>query len=256
MASLNMSLKLLVDKRAKKVLFAEATKEFVDFLFHIFSLPLGTLIEFLGSKQMVGCLGKLKESIEIIDYTYLQPGIIKDDIFNPKTVFKGNMLLLSNDASANDKLDAPKTLYRCSYTPLEQVNVFTFTGETSISCELMHVTEHLDAMCPNCGRDMNVPLTSVKPQNKRKAVAKEAEVKKKQSTGGYVKEVVTYMVMDDLVVSPMSTISSITLINSFGVKDLSQLEEKTLPFGKDEALKLLKASLMTDQVLTTLFQHV
>lgn len=66
-------------------------------------------------------------------------------------------------------------------------------------------------------------------------MAKEAEVKK-QSTGGYVKEVVTYMVMDDLAVKPMSTISSITLINSFGVKDLSQLEEKTLPFGKDEVI--------------------
>ncbi|KAI3509916.1 hypothetical protein L1887_25441 [Cichorium endivia] len=34
----------------------------------------------------------------------------------------------------------------------------------------------------------------------------------------------------------MSTISSIILINSFGVKDLSQLEEKTLPFGKDEVI--------------------
>ncbi|CAH1443480.1 unnamed protein product [Lactuca virosa] len=54
MASPNMTLKLLIDKKTQKVLFAEATKEFVDFLFHIFSLPLGSLIQFLGSKQMVG----------------------------------------------------------------------------------------------------------------------------------------------------------------------------------------------------------
>ncbi|KAM0043261.1 hypothetical protein Hdeb2414_s0010g00339181 [Helianthus debilis subsp. tardiflorus] len=70
-----------------------------------------------------------------------------------------------------------------------------------------------------------------------------------------IKEVVTYMVMDDLVVKPMSTISSITLINKFGIKDLSQLEEKTVSFGKDEGLKLLEASLKTKKVLTTIFMH-
>ncbi|CAI9270078.1 unnamed protein product [Lactuca saligna] len=158
MASPNMTLKLLVDKKAQKVLFAEATKDFVDFLFHIFSLPLGSLIQFLGSKQMVGCLGDLKESL----------------------------------------------LRRIMHQK-------HFTGVVIQKTVMM--------------------------------------------SGGYVKDVVTYMVMDNLVVKPMSTISSITLINSFGVKDLSQLEEKTLPFGKDEALKLLKASLMTKQVLTTLFQR-
>ncbi|KAI7730308.1 hypothetical protein M8C21_019901 [Ambrosia artemisiifolia] len=63
------------------------------------------------------------------------------------------------------------------------------------------------------------------------------------------------MVMDDLVVNPMSTISSITLINKFGVTDLSQLEEKSVSFGKDEGLKLLEASLKTNKVLTTIFMH-
>ncbi|KAK1415602.1 hypothetical protein QVD17_31385 [Tagetes erecta] len=137
MASQKMSLKLLVDKKAKRVVFAEVPKEFVDFLFHIFSLPLGTLIEFMS-----------KDEVE-------------------------------------------------------------------------------DTM----------------------------ELDKKKINRGYVKEVVTYMVMDDLVVKPMSTISSITLINKFGVKDLSQLEEKTVSFGKDEGLKLLMASLKTDKVLTTVFMQ-
>jgi hypothetical protein len=43
---------------------------------------------------------------------------------------------------------------------------------------------------------------------------------------GYVRGVVTYMVMDDLTVEPMSTISSITLLNTFNVKDVSFLQEK------------------------------
>ena len=76
---------------------------------------------------------------------------------------------------------------------------------------------------------MNVPLRLVGSP----PAVKEAEVK---VSGGFVKEVVTYMVMDDLVVKPMSTISSITLINSFNVKDLSQLEERICSFGKDEVI--------------------
>ncbi|KAG9156539.1 hypothetical protein Leryth_006530 [Lithospermum erythrorhizon] len=42
------------------------------------------------------------------------------------------------------------------------------------------------------------------------------------------------MVMDDLVVSPMSTISSITMLNKFHVKEVESLEEKVVTFGMNE----------------------
>jgi hypothetical protein len=61
------------------------------------------------------------------------------------------------------------------------------------------------------------------------------------SEGGYVKGVVTYMVMDDLVVKPMSTISSITLINKFNVKDIGALEEKVVDLGIDEVCQTIFA---------------
>ncbi|GJY19082.1 mitochondrial distribution and morphology protein [Tanacetum coccineum] len=47
-----MSLKLLVNTKDERVLFAEASKDFVAFIFNIFSIPLGTLIGLLGSEQM------------------------------------------------------------------------------------------------------------------------------------------------------------------------------------------------------------
>ncbi|XVF23807.1 hypothetical protein REPUB_Repub13aG0070900 [Reevesia pubescens] len=74
-----------------------------------------------------------------------------------------------------------------------------------------------------------------------------------EAEGGYVKGVVTYMVMDDLVVKPMSTISSLSLLNRFNVKDIGALEEKTIEIGMDEAVKLLKASLQSKTVLTDVF---
>ncbi|KAL3521031.1 hypothetical protein ACH5RR_019180 [Cinchona calisaya] len=74
------------------------------------------------------------------------------------------------------------------------------------------------------------------------------------SEGGFVKEVVTYMVMDDLEVKPMSTISSIALLNKFNVKALTVLKETDVDLGMNSkelcyAFKLLKASLESKRVL-------
>ncbi|KAK1415597.1 hypothetical protein QVD17_31380 [Tagetes erecta] len=199
MASPKISLKLLVDKKGPRVLFAEAPKEFVDFLFHILSLPLGTLIEFLGSNQMVGCLGKLKDSIQTTFHeNYLQPGIKLEHVFYPKTPFSGDTLfLLSYDTSSKDQ---SKRVYHCANAATKTTtNAF---GNTSLSnskhCQ-SKATLHANSICPSCNGSMNVEMELVTP----KEVA--------ETKGGYVKEVVTYMVMDDLVVKPMSTISSITL---------------------------------------------
>jgi hydroxymethylpyrimidine/phosphomethylpyrimidine kinase len=42
------------------------------------------------------------------------------------------------------------------------------------------------------------------------------------------------MVMDDLVIEPMSTISSITLLNKFHVKEIGTLQEKVVEMGMEE----------------------
>ncbi|GJN37450.1 hypothetical protein PR202_gb26406 [Eleusine coracana subsp. coracana] len=84
--------------------------------------------------------------------------------------------------------------------------------------------------------------------------------------GGFVQGVVTYTVTDDLAVTPMSTISSITLLNSFAVRDLGDLQEKTVHIGYDElnasmcihavylqGVEILKASMHSKQVFTDVF---
>ncbi|PON75319.1 hypothetical protein PanWU01x14_042860 [Parasponia andersonii] len=52
--------------------------------------------------------------------------------------------------------------------------------------------------------------------------------------GGYVKGVVTYMVMDDLGVKPMSTTSSVSILKKLNVKDVGVLEERTVKLGLNE----------------------
>ncbi|TQE14224.1 hypothetical protein C1H46_000143 [Malus baccata] len=76
-----LTLKLLIDKKRQKVLFADAAKDFVDFLFtllSLLSLPVGTIIRLLFKDAMVSSLGKLYQSIETLNDEYLQPNMEKD----------------------------------------------------------------------------------------------------------------------------------------------------------------------------------
>ncbi|KAK4579052.1 hypothetical protein RGQ29_028926 [Quercus rubra] len=215
-----VSLRLLINTESQRVLFAEADKNFIDFLFHILSLPVGTFITILTKQGMVGSLGNIYESIENINITYLQPNLNKETLLKSKVHISGGgtgvTLLLP-------KVKSPSTSrywYRCSrnyYCP--------------------YVSNDSSAKCPSCRGSMNDNINFVDPPSS-------------SSEGGYVKGVVTYMVMDDLVVKPMSTISCVTLLNRFNVKDVGVLEEKVVDLGIDEGMKLLKASLQSKTVLT------
>ncbi|PNX63358.1 hypothetical protein L195_g061587 [Trifolium pratense] len=52
----------------------------------------------------------------------------------------------------------------------------------------------------------------------------------------------------------MSTISStITLLNNLNIKEIGTFQEKVVEIGVDEGIKLLKASLQSKMVLTSVF---
>ncbi|KAK0591719.1 hypothetical protein LWI29_006901 [Acer saccharum] len=103
MAASKMKLKLVVDTKAKKVLFAEAGKDFIDILIclpsHIlmcdlFSFPVSTAVRLLKEKNMVGFLGDLYGSIENLPDAYWQTNDSKKNFLS---------LLLSNFESYSQK---------------------------------------------------------------------------------------------------------------------------------------------------------
>ncbi|KAH7841271.1 hypothetical protein Vadar_027781 [Vaccinium darrowii] len=167
-----VSLKLLIDTKAKRVLFAEAGKDFVDFLFNLLRLPVGTVVKLLTKQSMHGV-------VLILTRTSVMFGTL------------------------------------CA--------------------------------CPGCDSYLSREMDYVT----REGVVQEVE--SEAGEGGFVKGVVTYMVMDDLVVIPMSTISGITMLNKFNVKDVGALDERVVQMGMAEGLKLLKASLESKKVLTSVF---
>ncbi|CAM0879549.1 unnamed protein product [Alopecurus aequalis] len=187
MATSALSMKLLIDTKARRVLFAEASKDVVDFLFSLLALPVGTAVKLLGKESMVGCIGNLYGSVEKLDGTYVQPGAAKDALLHPA--------VLSPAASANSTL-----------------------------------------------------LLLSEPSSGKATQAVGAVGGK-----GFVQGIVTYTVMDDLTVTPMSSISGITLLNTFAVEDLTALQEKTVQLDFSEGLAILKASLQSKTVLTDVF---
>jgi hypothetical protein len=83
-----LSMKLLVDTSARRVLFAEANKDGVDYLFSILALPIGTAIKLLGNERTCGVggsTGSLYASVEKLDTTYLESAAAKAVLLGPAT---------------------------------------------------------------------------------------------------------------------------------------------------------------------------
>ncbi|XP_062113864.1 uncharacterized protein LOC133824868 [Humulus lupulus] len=236
-----ITLKLLIDSKGKRVLFAEAGKDFTDFLFSLLSMPVGTVTRLLSTKGMVGTLGKLYQSLENLSETYMQSNVSKDTLLKPQSsVLRGSasatLLSLTND-------DNVKQLYSCGST-----FGTNYYSSSTCPCHNEYVSDDPKAKCPGCNNLINKVLTYVPPQAGTQVGSAAAD-----QEGGFVKGVVTYMIMDDLEVKPMSTISSIAVLNTFNVKEVGALEEKTVSVGINEGLSLLKASLQTKTVLTQVF---
>ncbi|KAL0003002.1 hypothetical protein SO802_016783 [Lithocarpus litseifolius] len=235
MEETNVSLKLLIDRESQRVLFAEAGKEFIDFLFHSLALPIGTFVPLFEKQGIQGSFGNIYESIENLGSIYLQPGVSKDTLLKPKVHISGGgtglPLLLQNIESSSKFMK----LYSCS--------------RNSGACECdSYLAYDLSAICPSCGNVMNHEKNMVDPPTPSATKTSSASTER-----GYVKELVTFMVIDDLVVKPMSTISTITLLNKFNVQEFGALEEKVVNLGIDEEAKILKASLYSKTVLTDVF---
>ncbi|QCE05760.1 hypothetical protein DEO72_LG9g766 [Vigna unguiculata] len=225
-SSSKLTLKLLIDSKREKVLLAEASKAVVDFLFNLLCLPIATVIRILNKDPMVGSLGNLYESVENLDETYMQPQLHKDLLLKPNASVSSQISGLLPSINVTSSNNATNVFYRCPN-------------------HTIYLTSNNITRCPKhyCGATMNIQFVDEKVANVQNSADK----------SGFVKEVVTYMVMDDLVVQPMSSISSITLLNKFNVKEVGALQEKVVELDMNKGVNLLKASLQSKTVLTDVF---
>ena len=221
-------LKLLVDKRSRRVLYAEARKDAVDFLIGLLRVPAGLAARALAKhgERAPGSLGSLYEGARALDDAFVASAPPdRDALLSPALPSAAVTLLLGEGALPPPPPPPPPPRYfRCA------------GAEYYSSCRgnPTSVTDVSGTPCPVCRQPMTVEMQwAPGDAHGRLARAREASG---EDAGGYVKEVVTYLVMDDLTVAPMSTISAIMLLKKFSVKDCSALEEMTVELGTKEVI--------------------
>ncbi|XP_066399864.1 uncharacterized protein [Miscanthus floridulus] len=243
-------LKLLVDRRSRRVLYAEARKDAVDFLIGLLRVPAGLAARALAKhgEPAPGSLGSLYAGALALDDAFFASGGSpnRDALLSPAALPSAALPLLLGGAegAVSSPLAPPPTpqrYFRCS------AYMNPCRGNPT------NVTDVSGLPCPACRQPMTVEMRLAPGAAQGKLALAQAQEDAGLGAGGYVREVVTYLVMDDLTVAPMSTISAIMLLKKFDVKDSSALEEMTVELGTKEAVMLLKASLQSSTALTDVF---
>ncbi|KAL9421984.1 hypothetical protein AB3S75_034286 [Citrus x aurantiifolia] len=213
-----VKLKLIIDKRANKVLFAEAEKDFVDILFNLLYMPFGSVTRLLGGAGMVGCTGNLYQSLRNLSEALLITNHNKVELLKPLLKWGKTSVLLQPQACPRP-LPMERQLYSCRNNH-------------------PHVTTKVNTTCPECSW----------PQNEQVRLSNIAS----ESEDGIVKKSIAYTITDDLSVIPGSMILGIGLLQG-NIKDTGALKERVVDIGPDEVLELLSASMKTNEALTTVF---
>ncbi|KAG2691942.1 hypothetical protein I3760_08G030000 [Carya illinoinensis] len=227
-ATSTISLKLFIDKKINRVLFAEAGKDFIEFLFQSFTLPVVTVTNFLKSQEMLGCFQNLYESIENLSQSYLQPGQSKDLVLKPKGVMSG-----TTDSFLLPRVESYtfRKFYECSsYSCRSRDQLSSTEGGHCIPCS-------------SASMNRVVSLSVEELISANKAV----------SSFNLLKEWVRFIVMDDLRMMPLHADTFITLLHEYDIKDLRMLEKIVVDLDMDESVKLLKAALQSKTALTDVF---
>ena len=192
-----VKLRLIIDKRANKVLFAEAEKDFVDILFNLLYMPFGTVTRLLRDAGMVGCAGNLYQSLENLSEALLITNHNKVELLKPLLKWGKASLLLQPQAYPQP-VPVERKLYSCGNNHL-------------------YVTTQVNTRCPQCSH----------PQTHEKTT-------KLNIASQIVQKSVFYMVTDDLSVTPASVISATGLLQQGKIKDIGALEKRVVDIGPDE----------------------
>ncbi|CAO2161110.1 unnamed protein product [Urochloa humidicola] len=243
LATPTITIKLLIAKDAQVVVFAEAEKDAVDFLLGLLVMTPARMFSLLGHKEKdvpLPALGNLYASVKQMGIDYMQSSATRDALLYPP--------------AADDAIVATARGYPSLVQPPPP--------------PAAAAPAHLPAPAPpGAGKAPYLPglkgLALPPPFNvSGGAYQYDAtylagkQEQQAQERRGFVRGRVTFTVMDDLTLMPMSNISTIARLHGLGIglDDCGALEERTVKIGYQEGLEILKAALKDSKtVLTDVF---
>jgi len=211
-------LKILVDKQRNKVVFVEATKDFVDTLFSFLSLPLGTIVRLLSttttnndeqqrqseSSSFLCNIKNLYETVQNISNDVWNNPFCRQMLLNPRNPCEAlcmKLFLNIDDTEPSSKFFVCDTCYK-------------FTTFQNLHC--------------TCGKPTNRQPKNLDSESQGNNVQNGVFVRENGSS--------LFMVSDDLKIVPSSSVTSMQLLMELGYSDLTQIEEVTHNIGKHEVM--------------------
>ncbi|RWR83861.1 hypothetical protein CKAN_01263500 [Cinnamomum micranthum f. kanehirae] len=218
-----MIVKLFLSKSNNKVLYAEGGEEIADLLFSFLAFPLGSIVKCLGGCTSMGCLDNLYKSVEDLSCKdCIKSEECKAMLLDPKLApYFGtkNQLL-----QIEEQVPCKPNIFYCSSCYVEKGPYIT--GPRTCSHGIR-----------------SIQLSTVNKKFPDEVTELE---------GAFMAGPAMFMVTDELIVKPLSPISSISLLRKFNIP-VSDIEEQIVCIGEKEAISLLKASLISNSVLSNVF---
>jgi hypothetical protein len=209
------TMKLLVDTKAKRVLYAEGGKEVVDFFFGILALPVGTVAKLLreGGAQAAGA-ANIYDSAEKMDPAYMKSAVVRDALLNSHRYTLLTHPTIQPQSTAAT-VAGPSTV-------VQSTNTAYAAPLMSVSSAAAYTTKYA------------APTTTTMSITPASGIASSITARG-SNTGGFVQGLVTYTIMDDLTIAPMSNISATVLLSKLNGEDKGLvLEEKSVHIGYQE----------------------
>ncbi|XP_010494298.1 PREDICTED: uncharacterized protein LOC104771467 [Camelina sativa] len=213
-----------VRKKEGNILFVECGEDFVDLLFTFLAIPLESVWGIVSNGTILGCIGNLCRSFKELS--------VVDSGREAKSVlphyYKCQKQLL--DVVTTHK---PPTYY--SYVSFSVDHFREYSLSENSDKPVVYEWDKLVpviSLDPKCEGDSNTTDESTTP------------------SGGFMKRGTKFMVTDDLIITPSNSTSTIGLLKEKQIR-LDAVEVQVIIIKREEAIRLLEASLVTFSALST-----
>jgi len=211
-----MDVKLARSKSQKKIIFAEASENFVDFIFTFLTIPLGSVVKLLDGNSFIGCVDNLYKTVETLDSLLCTDS--RSVLLNPglSPWFRcPNQLLNIPDVQPQP----PTTCYYGTGTPKLVFSDYN-NGHQIVEEKIK------GGVISKKKVSIYIPrvLTALDPRSSNKS---------KEGAVGFVKKATLYAIGDDLTVKPLSDNSCISYLKELSLP-LDDLEIKVISIGEAE----------------------
>ncbi|VVB12886.1 unnamed protein product [Arabis nemorensis] len=223
------TLRVIIDEEKNKAVLAEADRDFVDVLFSLLTLPMGTIVRLLENHRQqepvtVGCFSNLYKSVSDMSIENFETEACKQMLLNPRSVKEVECKRLKLNINPNDDLKH----FKCPF--FSRCNLCSnFSGS---DCE--------------CGEEMNQEIELSEEDKASGSIQNDA-------SGVFVSGRSSFIITDDLKVSIDCTGLVLNTLNRLGCSDVSKLGEQFLDLGLKEILSLFECMFTSSTPLTDTF---